>query len=151
MGVSRMRLFFAQYDNAIGTAILAILIFVLGWYAGRVMSPYYASSPIVFEDRTCDVCPASQGSLQDLLEKSPGTKPPETSVETRTGQPGGQEVPAGQQGVYVASKNSNLFHHYTCAPAKTIKPENRVWYATYEEAQSAGLSPSACTQKLSNP
>jgi hypothetical protein len=137
-------IFFAQYDKEIGYTILALLIFLLGWQTGRVMSPYYASSPIVFEDRQCSACAAtasSGGSVEELtsLQNAPGAS--EASKTSQTS-------PSSSQGLYVASKNSTLFHHYTCSSAKSIKAENQVWYATYEEAAASGRSPSSCTQKL---
>lgn len=148
MAASGWRLFLAQHDSTIGMAVIAILIFLVGWQTGRVMSPYYASSPIVFEDRTCNTCPSSVGTSQTLQDVREGTKPPVNSTESIVDDPGASNVPAGQQGLYVGSKNSTLFHHYTCASAQTIKAENQVWYATYQEAAQAGRSPSSCTQKL---
>lgn len=141
MAVSRIHMVIAKNDKAIATGIVGVLIFLLGWYAGRIMSPYYASTPIVFEDRTCAACPASSGSLQDLLETPAGTKTPDAPIS---------EPITQSKGLYVASRNSNLFHHYTCASAKSIKPENQIWYATYEEATASGKTPSSCTQKLGN-
>lgn len=137
MAGTSLRMFFVKYDKAIGYSIFGILLFLLGWQAGRVMSPYYASSPIVFEDRQCSVCPSSGGSseaLQSLISSpSPSSTP---------------SVPQNDsKGVYVGSKNSALFHHYTCASAKTIKAVNQVWFATYDAAVAAGRTPSACTAK----
>ncbi len=137
------RLFFKQHDTAIGAGIIAILIFLLGWHMGRIMSPYYASTPIVFEDRTCNACPASSGSLQELQNDSAGNLIPTSTSDVRINDSGG--LPAG---LYVASKNSDLFHHYTCPSAHTIKEENQLWFATYEEAAASGRQPSSCTQKL---
>lgn len=148
MAISQWRLFIVKYDQTIGLGIIAILIFFVGWQTGRVMSPYYASSQIVFEDRTCSTCPSSVGTSESLQELREGTKPPSNTTSTVTSDPSAPTVPAGQQGLYVGSKNSTLFHHYTCASAKTIKPENQVWYGTYAEAVQAGRSPSSCTQKL---
>lgn len=128
MAGTSLRMFFVKYDKAIGYSIFGILLFLLGWQTGRVMSPYYASSPIVFEDRQCSVCPSSGGTpeaLQSLISS-----------------------PNDSKGLYVGSNNSTLFHHYTCASAKSIKTANQVWFATYEDAVAAGRTPSACTTKL---
>ena len=132
-------MFIAKHDKTIGFSIGAILIFLLGWQAGRVMSPYYASSQIVFEDRVCTTCPSSVGTPESLQELKEGTKPPDATSSSAV---------ADSKGLYVGSKNSSLFHHYTCASAKSIKAENQVWYASYDAAVQAGRSPSACTQKL---
>lgn len=131
-------MFVIKHDKTIGYSIFGILLFLLGWQTGRVMSPYYASSSIVFEDRQCSVCPSSGGSteaLQSLVRDSmPSSAPSVPQNDSR--------------GLYVGSKSSTLFHHYTCASAKSIKPANQVWFATYDAAIAAGRTPSACTQKL---
>lgn len=46
-------------------------------------------------------------------------------------------------GKYVASKNGTKYYLPSCKSAKRIKEENRVWFATKEEAQAAGKTPSA--------
>lgn len=54
------------------------------------------------------------------------------------------EIPAepGPQ-VYMASKNGTKYYLPTCGTAKRIKEENRVWFATKDEAVAAGYSPAA--------
>lgn len=131
MAGTSIRMFLAKYDKIIGYFIFGVLLFLLGWQSGRVMSPYYASSPIIFEDRQCSVCPSSGGSPEELKQLVASPVPQSAS-----------------QGLYVGSKNSTLFHHMTCASARSIKAVNQVWFATYEAAVAAGRSPSACTQKL---
>ena len=130
-------MFFAKYDKVIGYSIFGILLFLLGWQTGRVMSPYYASSPIIFEDRQCNTCPSSGGTSEALesLISSPSTS-------------SAPSVPTDRAGTYVGSKNSTLFHHYTCASAKSIKLANQVWFVTYDAAIAVGRTPSACTAKL---
>ncbi len=145
MAGTSLRMFFAKHDKMIGYSIFGILLFLLGWQTGRVMSPYYASSPIIFEDRQCSVCPSSGGTaeaLQSLISS------PDPSSAPSVPQSDSRGLPTGQAGLYVGSKSSTLFHHYTCASAKSIKPANQVWFATYEAAIAAGRTPSACTQKL---
>jgi hypothetical protein len=144
MAISQWRLFISKHDKIIGMGIFTILIFLLGWQTGRIMSPYYASSPIVFEDRTCNACPSSVGTSESLQELREGTKPPVNTSSAPISDPSAQ----AQQGLYVGSVNSTLFHHYTCSSAQSIKPENQVWYATYEKAVESGRSPSSCTEKL---
>lgn len=46
-------------------------------------------------------------------------------------------------GKYMASKNGTRYYLPTCSGAKRIKEENRVWFATVEDAQAAGLTPAA--------
>lgn len=46
-----------------------------------------------------------------------------------------------QAGKYIASRKSDVFHYATCGYAKKIKPENRVFYNTREEAIADGKRP----------
>lgn len=128
-----------MHAKSISTAILGALIFATGWETGKVMSPYYASTPIVFEDHQ----PAAGGGEEQLKALSASPLPT-----------GSAQVQAATitnaQGKYVASKNSTLFHDLSCPAAKSIKPENQVWFASVDAARAAGYSPSACTQKLLN-
>jgi len=119
--------------KAISTSILGILVFAVGWEAGRVMSPYYAATPVIFEDHQ-PVAGGGEEQLQALLNSpSPIAQPVAVSND---------------QGKYVGSKNSTLFHDPSCSSAKSIKAENQVWFASVEAAKAAGYSPSACTTKL---
>jgi hypothetical protein len=45
--------------------------------------------------------------------------------------------------VYMASKNGTKYYLPTCGTAKRIKEENRVWFATKDEAEAAGYSAAA--------
>lgn len=47
------------------------------------------------------------------------------------------------QGGYVASKSGTKYHLPWCGSAKQIKEENKIWFATKEEAEKAGYTPSA--------
>jgi hypothetical protein len=53
-------------------------------------------------------------------------------------------VPA-QQGQFVASKSGAKYHPVTgCSYADRIKEENRIYFNTAKEAESAGYEPSSC-------
>jgi hypothetical protein len=118
--------------ETIRLAVAGLLLFGTGLQTGKIMSPYYAATPVVFEDHQ-PVAGGDSAQLQALLH-SPS--------------PSAVSVPAQNQGKYVASKNSTLFHDASCASAKSIKSENQVWFTSLEAAKAAGYSPSACTQKI---
>ncbi len=141
MAGTNIRMFFLKHDKVIGHSIFAVLIFLLGWQSGRVMSPYYASSPIIFEESAGTV----EGSFEALESLISSPSPSSTPLVPQNDSRG---LPTGQAGLYMGSKNSTLFHHYTCASAKRIKVANQVWFATYDAAIAAGRTPSACTAKL---
>lgn len=53
----------------------------------------------------------------------------------------GQTPVAISERNFVASVNSDKFHRPTCDYAENISPENRVYYATAQEAEDAGKTP----------
>lgn len=67
----------------------------------------------------------------------------EASVKTETG----PATPSGPK-VYVASKNGTKFYLPSCGTANRIKEENKVWFATKEEALAAGYEPSSTCKGL---
>jgi hypothetical protein len=52
------------------------------------------------------------------------------------------EVPP-TKGKYVGSRSSKKLHLPTCSGAKSLKEENKVWFATKEAALAAGFTPAA--------
>lgn len=44
-------------------------------------------------------------------------------------------------GSFIGSQNGTKYHRLDCAGAKTIKEENRIFFATEEEAKRAGYTP----------
>jgi len=42
---------------------------------------------------------------------------------------------------YVASKSGSVYHFPWCSGAQRIKEENKIWFSSKEEAQSAGYRP----------
>lgn len=131
-----------------GKLIVALLIFAVGWQTGKVMSPYYTAHPIIFEDKPCENQASSGGSqeeLVDLQQQGRGVTPsPKTAAAETTA-----AVAGTTEKLFVGSVNSNLYHHKDCSTANRIKEENKIWFATTEEGEAAGYSPSKCTrQKL---
>lgn len=45
------------------------------------------------------------------------------------------------QKIFVASKNGKKYHYVWCESASGIKEENKIFFATKEEAQAAGYEP----------
>jgi len=47
------------------------------------------------------------------------------------------------EGGVVASKTGSKYHLPWCAGAQTIREENKIWFATVEDARRAGYTPAA--------
>lgn len=143
MALESLWVFWKQHRHRAAQATAALLLFAAGWQTGLVMSPYYAASPIVFQESPATPAGANMGSAQDLVtlqEQIAGTViiSPKPSI--------GESTPPATTGLFVGSKNSNLYHHKDCPSAKQIKKENQIWWPDAESAQAAGFSPSKCTQ-----
>ena len=88
MDLTRLWALAVQHSRTLSLALSALLIFAAGWLLGRAMSPYYAASPIVFEDKQCEACTAGQGTseqLQALQEQGRGEQvaaPPAIRIKT---------------------------------------------------------------------
>lgn len=50
---------------------------------------------------------------------------------------------AARAGAYVASKSGSKYYPSTCAGAARIKEENKIWFATVADAESAGYTAAA--------
>jgi methylphosphotriester-DNA--protein-cysteine methyltransferase len=61
-------------------------------------------------------------------------------IITSDGNAQGTILPMAQSGNFVASKNSKYYYLPTCATVKRIKDENKIWFQTEKEAQSAGFT-----------
>ncbi len=51
-------------------------------------------------------------------------------------------------GKYVASRRGKYFYSPYCRESMRIKPKNRVWFQTWQEAVEAGYKPHWCLKKL---
>lgn len=136
-----------RHGHRLGYIVTALIVFLAGWQTGRVMSPYYAAHPIVFTESTGNQTD-SGGTAQDLiaLQSPSATTAPAVAGVSASSEP--QPTTANQpktSGQYVASKNSDLYHHLDCPSWQRIKPENQVWFDSPEQAEAAGFKPSQCT------
>lgn len=82
---------------------------------------------------------AAKGSL--WIEERPLTDElPASVIAAEGGIPTpAPSMPAGGQ--YVASKNGSAYYLPYCGGARNIKEENKVWFASKEEAEAKGYRP----------
>lgn len=89
----------------------------------------------------------TDGNTYEIIpEKGEPRGPPgETKVIVVTEQDTGpsSDIPTTEETTYkyVASKNSKVFHYVWCEYAQKIKPENRIYFSTREEALASGRRP----------
>lgn len=131
-----------KYHNYVGAFVAGALLFTLGWQVGHMMSPYYAATPIVFEEKVGEDHGGTLEGLQQLEQAGiKATKAPVVQAS-----PGTVAGAATTSGAYVASKNSTLYHDKRCPSASRIASQNLLTFSTKEQAEAAGFTPSACTK-----
>ncbi len=114
-----------RHQDRILLFLALILIGVLSFEAGLLYSrfnqeekPLIISLPAVTQDT-------------GIVSENQAQKPVLSGVESTASQ-------SNKQCVFVGSKNSNKYHLPSCAPAKRIKPENLVCFASTEDAEKRG-------------
>jgi len=116
-----------QGDVAI--AIGFILVAAIAFGGGRLSAPEIIRNPIVINE------PNASSSINLFSDVS-------QPISSAVGEQATDQNSA--KGLFVASKNSRLYHWPWCAAAKKIKPENQIWFKSETEAKAAGYSPSSC-------
>ncbi len=92
-----------------------------------------------------------EGRSLAVPEQEPSTFiriPPGNEAVVSGSLPVSNEAPATTSAVagekaYVGSKNSTKYHLPWCSGAARIAEENKVWFASKEEAEAAGYTPAA--------
>lgn len=83
-------------------------------------------------------------SIAETVELPPEPNEPEstsTNPPAKTAPPDTAPTPRTAQPMFVASKNSSVYHLYICRSAKRIAADNRVTYKTKAEAEADGKRP----------
>lgn len=117
------------YKERLLVLVGVILVGVLSFEAGALHSSIGQSEPLVVS------LPAVEGVVSEK-EVSSGEKILSAGLERTASQIKDTELPKGC--VFVGSRNSDKYHLPTCASAKRIKPENKVCFASKEDAEKRG-------------
>lgn len=105
-------------EDKIILAVGFILVAVLSFGAGKLSEVYRAQIPIIFQDNPD--CANSQALTNGAAENQNKTVASET------------------QGQIIGNKNSRIYHLPGGGSYNKVSAENRVYFATEEEAQKAG-------------
>jgi hypothetical protein len=108
------------YFVAISVAFAAI-----GSAAGKMLFSNH-DKPQLAVERVGDPAPATTAEKKE-----------ETPQDARA-----TVAPAPQlKGAFVGNKGSNMYHESSCYWAQRIKPRDRVWFSSAQEAQAQGYKP----------
>ncbi len=129
----RATLWFRENGSRLLQLLGVLLVGILSFEAGLLQGRAEPRSPIVLSLPAIPV----EGAPSSVL-----------GAETPSALPSTHREPVVERGdnrtdcVFVGSKNSNKYHLPSCTVAKRIRPENRVCFASKEEAEKRGYSPS---------
>lgn len=114
-------------DDDTFTILLCAAVAVLAFGLGRLS----------VGEMEADLLPAAIS----IIEASPEVVPASTTPSTAAVQAADPSTPI--PGGYVASRSGAKYHLPWCSGAQRIKEENKIWFATKEEAEAAGYTPAA--------
>ena len=120
----RMLQWFHEYGERLGLLLGVLLVAALSFEAGYFYHGMKSEGVLTVTLAPVsipNVAPAVAGDAVVVPESDSGASPTKRT-----------ECP------YVGSKNSNKYHLASCAVAKRIKPENRLCFASKEEAEKRG-------------
>jgi hypothetical protein len=127
-------------DTAVQFSVIVIMVGISAFCLGRLSAPSLISDSV--ESRV-SLCPV------------PFIVSPESIDVPSMAQPSVLPITAGarvdteilSQSLYVASRNGTKYHHSTCAGAKQIKEENKLYFSSAQAAEAAGYSRAANCNK----
>lgn len=124
----KIPVFFKSLSPFVLGAVIFVLGAVLSFGLGRLSAQESASSKVSFhkEGLITDNCPEFVNSAQASVSINENEEI-NTSLTS--------------EGLLVGSKNSDKYHFPWCSGAQRIKDENKIWFASVDEAREAGYSP----------
>ncbi|MCX6766448.1 MAG: hypothetical protein NT170_01535 [Candidatus Moranbacteria bacterium] len=135
--------FWLKYEQKIILAVGIVLVAAISFEAGYLHGQNNKQEPVVVnkaattEAASASSCP-TQAQTNNLNNSSANSKP--TSIENIA-------TVDNQKCAFVASKSSNKYHLPTCQFAQKIKPENKICFASADEAIQRGYQGAKCCIK----
>lgn len=111
---------------------MVLLVGIIGFEAGVLRGSAGVMAPLIIEKPSAELvtaCVPSSGTVAGA------------SSEVTAAAVADRKVPGTEGCRFIGSRNSDLFHLPTCAPAKRIKPENVVCFADERDAAARGYRP----------
>ena len=119
------------FENDLVIIIVIILVALISFGLGRLSSLRENKTPITIDPST---------SFDSAQDKSLGVK--NLTNAAGEGTPATSATAQGEK-ILVASKNGSKYYYQWCSGVSRIKEENKVWFASKEEAEKAGYTPAA--------
>ena len=130
--------------------IFLLLGFILVFFTGAFSGYFYFQEQ---DDRNSITIEDASQDCQDLFRESSVNKyinnnsNPNSSIQVKGEQNNlNNTIPQNKTGMFVASKNSKIYHSPDCQYVKRIKEENKIFFKSAEEAREKGFSPHGCVE-----
>jgi len=120
--------------------------FALVFFTGAFSGYFYFQEQ---DDRSNIIIDDASQSCQDLFNENSVNKHinsnPFAQVKGEQNK-ADNTILQNKTGMFVASKNSKIYHLSNCQYVKRIKKENKIWFKSVEEAGGKGYSPHSCAE-----
>lgn len=130
--MQRIIVFLQSHREQVFISVILILVALLAFGLGRlsVISERGGDFEIQYLE--------PEGKVQGASITNTGSLKVEAGSSDKNLQPSPSNLHAG---AYVASKTGTAYHFPWCPGANLIKDENKIWFASKEEAEAAGYTP----------
>ncbi|MCK5122797.1 MAG: hypothetical protein KAQ87_01450 [Candidatus Pacebacteria bacterium] len=131
---------------------LMFLGFMLVFFTGAFSGYFYFQEQ---DDKNSITIEDASQDCQNLFNENSVNKYIESNFDSNTNsstQVKGEQnnlnntVLQNKTGMFVASKNSKIYHLPNCQYVKRIKEENKIFFKSAEEARERGYSPHSCVE-----
>lgn len=131
-----------EHEKDLFLALLVIVVAIGGFASGRLVEVNEDQVPVRIE--TVDLSGAGEGGESTSSLITVKTQKGDTFEPAKTPQVAAVAASVSPaNGQVVGSKNGSKYHLPECSGAKRIKEENKVWFATVEDAKKAGYTAAA--------
>jgi Na+-transporting methylmalonyl-CoA/oxaloacetate decarboxylase gamma subunit len=121
-------------NTEIVLGLLIVVVSLASFFLGR-----FSVGEKIQEIQAKTEVPHTQNNESQVIQAVDIQGPPK--VETSDKSEGSTAI--NEKSGYVASKSGTKYHLPWCGSAKKIKDENKIWFATKEEAEKAGYTPAS--------
>ena len=129
--------FMASHKEKMLLLVAFFLVGALTFEAGILYSSRVTAEPLVLSIPAVPLPPLTEMTETEAASEPMSAAPTGTASSLEPISARAEPAVLGNC-LFVGSKNSNKYHAPTCAVAKRIKPENRVCFASKEEAERRG-------------
>ena len=129
-----------ENSKDIGIVSIFLLVSLLSFGLGRLSAIYDLKTPLKIEGGNPDLTQNETGNtLMGVTSNYADLGA--SGANSKTASPSGS---AGEgEKLFVASKSGTKYYYPWCLGVSRIKEENKVWFATADEAKKAGYSPAS--------